>query len=546
MEYNVLIKDIFNIDVFKDAEIVAGKNGRNNQIASISVLEVTGKEIELWVLEDQLYITSFYAIIQDLKEQKEVIKTLQRNKAAGLVICHIDLFLKEIHPEIIQLCNELNFPLIVANSERSYIEILNPILLKLTENDSKEKFRNLINMQDRLIRYISTQGDLDYIYRTMTNEYGKKVFFLDNNDHIIYPAYHPSEKIPSLIFKHYPKVMEDASMGNKEYVIINDKDLKAIVYPITTNGVQHGSIVVEYAADDNISVSLHLLRSMASICTLIFTQTSRIRELDNIRKQEYISDLITWNFRSDEIAIKRGLEINWNIVDKNRLLLINLNDLQLSSLESVMNLEKFINEVLYDGIKQIVKQNNKKNLIGQRSDTFIILLELEEKNSYQEAKALGEKILNYCLDTFKGSVSIGISSPIKNHRDIPEAYKEAMDAAKMGRFFIHDNHVSVFEDLGFYGILRDMQRMNKFKEIRNSIFQSFQEHDEDNKMDLYKTLKVLIYHDMNTEKAAETLFLHRNSINYRKRKIVEILGYEPWKMPHLLNTILCIVSDYFD
>lgn len=102
------------------------------------------------------------------------------------------------------------------------------------------------------------------------------------------------------------------------------------------------------------------------------------------------------------------------------------------------------------------------------------------------------------------------------------------------------------EDLGIYGMLEPISRTNKFEKMKKHNFSKLWEFDEQNKADLYETLKSLIFNDMNTELVASELYLHRNSINYRKKKIIEILGYEPWKMPYLLNTIIFITSDYFN
>lgn len=126
------ILDILQFGGLRDAEIKAGLSGATNEVASVSVLEVAETKIKTWVLERQLYITSFYAIMQNFERQKEVILALHEKGSAGLVICHIDLFIKEIHPDIITLCEKLSFPLIIANSERSYVEITNPIVLKFS------------------------------------------------------------------------------------------------------------------------------------------------------------------------------------------------------------------------------------------------------------------------------------------------------------------------------------------------------------------------------------------------------------------------------
>lgn len=538
----MIIKDVLNFGGLKDANLIAGTSGITNEVTSISVLEVAEEKIKTWVLEDQLYITSFYAILKDIEKQKIVISALYEKKAAGLVICHIDLFMKEIHPEIIELCNELGFPLIIANSKRSYIEILNPIILRLTENlDSG--YGNVINIQNKLIEHIATKRDIDYVYKTMSEEYGKKIFFLDINNQILYPKYDKSaDEIMNLVRDYGYLINQEYK--KRGYCIVDEYSSRWIILPIECNELYYGVIVTEFIETD-FNRKLRVLNSIVSLCTLIFTKSSRIRDIEVARKQEYISDLITWNFRTDEVAIKMGQDVGWNILNKCRMIVVNLNDIQQSVEVNIKDLKKFFSEVLYNKIKYVIKNDNKKNLMGFRSDMFLILLESNNNQTYKRVKKLGNNILKCCKDSFKGSVSIGISGYIKSYKDIPDAYVQATDAAKIGRHFLGDNKVVCFDDIGFYGVFREICNRNRFKTIENNILKDLKQYDEEENSDLYITLKALIYNNMNTEEAAKELYLHKNTINYRKKKIVEILGYEPWNMPYLLNTVIAIVSEYF-
>src|SRR5699024_6687377 len=257
-------------------------------------------------------------------------------------------------------------------------------------------------------------------------------------------------------------------------------DTRVLIYPLNMNGVLYGSIIVGYSTNDNLTEYLSLLRNMASACILIFTQTTKLRDLSIIRKQEYINDLITWNFRSDDIALIRGAKVDWDIQNKSRLVIINLNELQTSSAQTLINLENFINDILYDGIQNVIKLDNEKNLLGLRSDTFVVLLEKTKQDSYTHSKALSEKILDYCNDTFKGSISIGVSSELTSFKDIPKAYKEALESAKIGRFFIGINKATIYEDLGFYPILGEIHKSDSFIKAKHHLLSKLWHYDEKN------------------------------------------------------------------
>lgn len=536
------INQLLEFGGLTDARIIAGKSGENNQVTSVSVLEVAETQIKTWVLKNQLYITSLYAIMQDIEKQKSVILALYENGAAGLVICHIDLFLKEVHQDIINMCNSIDFPIIVAKSERSYVEIINPIILKLS-GDLNTETNDIINLQNKLIENIVTKKDINYTYRAMAKEYKGEIFFIDINQKILYPKYHSNaDEIIDLVRNKQHEIEESSSKIG--YYLIETKKDKRIIIGIQSNGIDYGFIVADYM-EECLDRNLKMLRSFASLCTLIFTKSSKISEQEIIRKREYISDLLTWNFRSDEVALQMGKDIGWNIRNKGIMIIINLNNIQENINTPTLDYEKLINKVLYSKIKDIVKNENNSNLVGLRSDIFIILLENNDSDIKDRAKKLGEKLLLCCGEILYDSVSIGISAEIEHYKRIPEAYNEAMDAVRIGRHFFGSNKIVTNADIGFYGYIKEISQSNNFKRLKEDIVNRIKGYENENE-DLYLTLKSYIYNNNSSEETAKELFVHKNTINYRKRKIVEILGYEPWKMPYLLNTIIVVVSDYFE
>ncbi len=533
------VKDILSFGGLRDGKVVAGKDGLNNEVRSVTVLEVAEEIVRNWVLEYQLCITSFYAIVNNVEMQKKIILALHESNASGLVICHIDIFLKNVDPEIIKLCDKLNFPLIIANSNTSYIEILNPIIVKLTGYSNLE-YDSILKLQNNLIEHIATKNDIEYIFKTMSEEYGDKIFFLDINNVIVYPKYSKeNEMIINLLKDNIMCIKEECDKLG--YCMMNNY----IIYPIICKKMFFGTIVCMRKNNITIDNNLHIIKSMANLCTLLYSKKARVEEMEIARKEEYISDLLIWNFRSDKAAIIRGKNVGWDIINKVKMVIINFNDIQKTVVSTgnraITELLKYISTILYDKIKYYVINDNSSNIIGLRSDMCIILLHNCDHNNdiNKRAKTLANNILKYCIDSHSISVSIGISGNIDHYKDIPKAYTQALDAAVMGRYFLGENRVMCYDDIPSCSIFRLIDS-NIFYAISNNIRSILDQNANDN---LYETLKVLISNNMNTKKAAERLHIHYNTVNYRKNKIVEILGYKPWDMPYLVNAIIAITAD---
>lgn len=73
-------------------------------------------------------ISAFYSIRTDIKKQIEVIKMLKNVGASGLILSHVGLILDRVSQELIDICKELDFPLILAPADLAYIDIISPIM----------------------------------------------------------------------------------------------------------------------------------------------------------------------------------------------------------------------------------------------------------------------------------------------------------------------------------------------------------------------------------------------------------------------------------
>ena len=68
-----------------------------------------------------------YALVDHPERQVEAIRRLNKSGVAGLVLCYVGTVLKDVSQELIDVCNELDFPLIVMFSLVGYKEIIRAV-----------------------------------------------------------------------------------------------------------------------------------------------------------------------------------------------------------------------------------------------------------------------------------------------------------------------------------------------------------------------------------------------------------------------------------
>src|SRR5690606_22629323 len=118
----VLLKEILKMPCFDNSRLVAGTiDNKDIYVEGITIIEAP--DIANWIKGGELLLTSFYSIDKDLEIQKEIVSKLSEKGAAALII-KTSRFLLEIPEEIIQLGNQLDFPIIEIPGQVKYIDIM--------------------------------------------------------------------------------------------------------------------------------------------------------------------------------------------------------------------------------------------------------------------------------------------------------------------------------------------------------------------------------------------------------------------------------------
>ncbi|MGB9792547.1 MAG: PucR family transcriptional regulator ligand-binding domain-containing protein, partial [Thermacetogeniaceae bacterium] len=128
--------DLIKLNGIKVGRVIAGFGGLDNIINSVSVIEVPNAT--RWYRGNELLITAFYSIKDNVKEQVQVIERIAQCKCAALVLCHTGIFLKEISQELIDAANYYKLPLIVVPDELAYIDIITPVLETIIDKQKRE------------------------------------------------------------------------------------------------------------------------------------------------------------------------------------------------------------------------------------------------------------------------------------------------------------------------------------------------------------------------------------------------------------------------
>jgi purine catabolism regulator len=116
------------------------------------------------------------------------------------------------------------------------------------------------------------------------------------------------------------------------------------------------------------------------------------------------------------------------------------------------------------------------------------------------------------------TATCAISNDVKNIMEIPHAYKTAQHLITLSRKIYGEGHTIRQKDAELYLILEKIDSISLSNSLLAPVLRS-------KKKDEYLlTLRTYLACDSNVSEAAEKLFIHRNTMQYRLKQIEKLIG----------------------
>lgn len=141
---SLTVADCLKLPSLRNCKVLAGEKGLNHIVNNVSVLEIYDVslfDLSLTVNDSDLTLVSFEAIADDPELQCRHIEHMHNMGDAAVIIYYVGIFLKEIHPSLIETADRLGFPLIIMPENRMdcfYREVLRDVYEAIFYARSKE------------------------------------------------------------------------------------------------------------------------------------------------------------------------------------------------------------------------------------------------------------------------------------------------------------------------------------------------------------------------------------------------------------------------
>ncbi|MBC7293588.1 MAG: PucR family transcriptional regulator ligand-binding domain-containing protein, partial [Thermoleophilia bacterium] len=105
----VTVRQILNLDVLREARLLAGATGLDRPVTSVTVGEVP--DIADWLSGGEMVLSTLFAVKGDLERQREFCRRVMMAGAAALFV-KTTRFVERMPPDVIALADKRGFPII--------------------------------------------------------------------------------------------------------------------------------------------------------------------------------------------------------------------------------------------------------------------------------------------------------------------------------------------------------------------------------------------------------------------------------------------------
>ncbi|MFI3238702.1 MAG: PucR family transcriptional regulator ligand-binding domain-containing protein [Lachnospiraceae bacterium] len=153
----------------------------------------------------------------------------------------------------------------------------------------------------------------------------------------------------------------------------------------------------------------------------------------------------------------------------------------------------------------------------------VLILGWNEDEAYTHRKSIIEKCnLSLRKKYHKLHFKIGVGKEKSDQKKIKDSFHEALGSIKISGLLGEEKQVNYFEELGFYGLLLELEQEEVLRKYSIHILNPILEYDQMNNGILVETLKAYFQCNGNLYRSSEKIYVHVNTLKYRLKKISEL------------------------
>lgn len=507
----MLLKEILRDESFKNAKVVAAQQYTDNEVATVMILEAI--DIEKWGSENQLILTSYYALLDlDDKDLLAFFKKVHEIKISGIIL-KMDRLVKEVPQSLIKNCDDFCIPLILIPENTKYETIIQAVLQPIINENSRilnsyynarKTVNNLSLKELSFTQLLTSFKELLNVECQFKNESGSIFYTTDKKQ----PPYTviSIKKLPKIKFvdnQYYQKVVKFQDGQQAVLVTVDIPDILDQKYTFSIFNSFNSM------SEDDIMLVENAIELLLTELLKLYA----VKKNQSMRKNNQMHDLLLSRFYTIE---ERDSILN--------LLNLDTYPMYQGIMISLYGLEDSLNDnpirSPLDPAIDYIKSRFKDIAYFQKNYDVVFLYNFKDKKNRIHKELLQPLIDNYHRMNPNLICHIGISSIQKS--TLESINDNLLNLKKFMRIVHVNSSIIEYDQMGFFKLFYNIESLDELLDyVPNNVLTFVKE-----KVEFAKTLATFLSLNQNYVKTGERLFVHPKTVRYRIEKSVSQLGID--------------------
>ena len=497
----VTINDCMDLGIFKEAEIVAGETGATNEVKTVSVLDICdSSDFDLLDFQKtEVLLTGFLGARQDVAKQCDIVRKAAEKGCAAIAVFFVGKGIKKLDGKVLEAADEAGLPLIRMPETATYSEAISEIMDRVLYGDN---FKNSLisNTVFHLLNFEKHSNFQSAVREAAINNDFQVILLSEDFNPIFTVETRHKVKLADAIRQGKEKNVETET--SKTYTLI-DVDGALTYWGLINIGSEKYYMLI---VDNEDSYTAGEITKLAEIIELAMGMWKYTPERD--AKSEFIKALIRGN-KSLAYALQDEAKI------------------QGSDIVCVFFSKGFKREAESQAFAEFERDTDLEIMkITEEDETYgMILNTVEDGNRSLQQNDCANLFARLKTDK---SARIFHVTGLNGIEGAGDAYKLISESWTFVQNVFPYKRVFTKYELTLVNNCINIQIQGGFvKKNYVELLVPFKEAGENKGKQLLDTLETFVLDaGMNSSKTAEFMNIHANTVQYRLKKINEILGVE--------------------
>jgi purine catabolism regulator len=281
----------------------------------------------------------------------------------------------------------------------------------------------------------------------------------------------------------------------------------AAVIPVNNRGA--GLVTLAAEADDLTELDGLLTARAASVCAVEMVKERAVVEAETKIQGDFVRDVLRGSYANESSILARAAHLEWDVEARH----------------GVATLDVSAADGAATALRSCISRRGVRPLVAAWDRASAFIYPLPADSSLADWRTAVDQIrMEIAGQLGVRAVSAGVGRPHGGLKGVQRSYAEADQALRAGQRLFGAGQTVAFADLGAYRLLAQLQGTAELKSFQQETLGELMDYDDKSGSQLLPTLDAFFASNGNLSKTAETLFVHRNTLMYRLKRIEELTG----------------------